>query len=102
GRPDSLAELRKLIGKPTKVKHIIEGGAARSDSVRAGLDHVDSKSKYIAVHDAARPMITPEKIERVFEAAKANGAATLAEPVNDTLKRADADLAVKESVDRRG
>src|SRR5438045_7827601 len=72
GRPDSLAELRKLIGKPTKVKHIIEGGAARSDSVRAGLDYVDSKSKYIAVHDAARPMITPEKIERVFEAAKAN------------------------------
>ena len=102
GRPDSLAELRKLIGKPTKVKHIIEGGAARSDSVRAGLDQIDPKSKYIAVHDAARPMVTPEKIERVFEAAKANGAATLAEPVNDTLKRADADLAVKESVDRRG
>lgn len=102
GRADSLGELRKLIDKPTKVKQIIEGGAARSDSVRAGLEHVDPKSNFVAVHDAARPMITPEKIERVFEAAKKNSAASLAEPMNDTLKRADADLAVKESVDRSG
>jgi 2-C-methyl-D-erythritol 4-phosphate cytidylyltransferase len=102
GRADSLNELRKLIGKPTKVKQIIEGGAERSDSVRAGLEHVDPKSKFVAVHDAARPMITPEKIERVFEAAKTSNAATLAEPINDTLKRADVDLAVKESVDRSG
>jgi 2-C-methyl-D-erythritol 4-phosphate cytidylyltransferase len=102
GRADSLNELRKLIGKPTKVKQVIEGGAARSDSVRAGLEHVDPKSNFVAVHDAARPMITPEKIERVFEAAKKNSAASLAEPMNDTLKRADADLAVKESVDRSG
>jgi len=102
GRADSLAELRKLIGKPSKVKQIVEGGAERSDSVRAGLEQVDSKSDFVAVHDAARPMITPEKITRVFEAARTNGAATLAEPINDTLKRADGDLAVKESVDRRG
>jgi 2-C-methyl-D-erythritol 4-phosphate cytidylyltransferase len=102
GRADSLNELRKLIGKPTKVKQIIEGGAERSDSVRAGLEQVDPKSNFVAVHDAARPMITPEKIERVFEAAKTTSAATLAEPINDTLKRADVDLAVKESVDRSG
>ena len=102
GRADSLSELRKLVGNPSKVKQIVEGGAERSDSVRAGLEHVDSKSNFVAVHDAARPMITPEKIERVFEAAKISSAATLAEPINDTLKRADADLAVKESVDRSG
>ncbi|HJX97772.1 MAG TPA: 2-C-methyl-D-erythritol 4-phosphate cytidylyltransferase [Chthoniobacterales bacterium] len=102
GRADSLGELRKLVGEPSKVKQIVEGGAERSDSVRAGLEHVDPKSDYVAVHDAARPMVTPEKIERVFEAAQKSGAATLAEPINDTLKRADADLAVKESVDRSG
>src|SRR6476646_7869588 len=60
GRADGLGELRKLIGKPRKVKQIVEGGAERSDSVRAGLEQLDSKSDYIAVHDAARPMITPE------------------------------------------
>ena len=113
GRADSLGELQKVIGKPTKVKQIIAGGADRSDSVRAGLEHVDPKSGFVAVHDAARPMITPEKILRVFEVARTNGAATLAEPINDTLKRADltgvadsaeepGDLIIKEPLDRAG
>ena len=103
GRADSLDELRKLIGKPTKVKQIVAGGAERSDSVRGGLDHVNPKSDFVAVHDAARPMITSEKITKVFEVCRTSGgAASLAEPINDTLKRADADLELKESVDRSG
>jgi 2-C-methyl-D-erythritol 4-phosphate cytidylyltransferase len=102
GRAESLGELGKIIGKPTKVKQIVAGGAERHDSVRSGLEHVDSKSDFIAIHDAARPMITPEKITRVFEIARTSGAATLAEPINDTLKRADLDLAVTGSVDREG
>ena len=103
GRADGLGELRKLIGEPTKVKQIVAGGAERSDSVRAGLDHLNLKSDFVAVHDAARPMITPEKITRVFDVCRTTGgAAALAEPINDTLKRADLDLAVKESVDRNG
>jgi 2-C-methyl-D-erythritol 4-phosphate cytidylyltransferase len=103
GRADSLGELRKIIGQPTRVKEIIAGGAERSDSVRAGLDHLNPKSDFVAVHDAARPMITPEKITRVFEVCRTSGgAAALAEPINDTLKRADADFAVRESVDRDG
>lgn len=102
GRADSLGELRKVIGKPTKVKQIIAGGAERSDSVRSGLEHVDPKSDFVAVHDAARPMITPEKITRVFEVARTSGGATLAETINDTLKRANDALAVVGSVDREG
>ncbi|HLW34875.1 MAG TPA: 2-C-methyl-D-erythritol 4-phosphate cytidylyltransferase, partial [Chthoniobacterales bacterium] len=54
GRADGISELRKLIGKPSKVKHIVEGGAQRSDSVRAGLEHVGPKCDFVAVHDAAR------------------------------------------------
>ena len=103
GRADGLGELRKLIGQPTKVKQIVAGGSERSDSVRAGLDRLNLKSDFVAVHDAARPMITPEKITRVFDICRTTGgAAALAEPINDTLKRADLDLAVKESVDRNG
>jgi 2-C-methyl-D-erythritol 4-phosphate cytidylyltransferase len=103
GRADGLGELRKIIGQPTKVKQIVAGGAERSDSVRAGLDHLNLKSDFVAVHDAARPMVTPEKITRVFDVCRTTGgAAALAEPINDTLKRADLDLAVKESVDRNG
>src|SRR5437588_9468999 len=114
GRADCLDELRKVVGQPTKVKQFVEGGAERSDSVQAGLDHVNPKSDFVAVHDAARPMITSEKITRVFEICRSSGgAATLAEPINDTLKRADlaavaasaeeaGDLIIKESLDRAG
>src|SRR5438309_799517 len=89
GRTDSLPEFQKLLPAKTKVSSIVSGGAERHDSVRAGLDKVNRSSEFVAVHDAARPMITPEKIERVFEASCEHGAATLAEPITDTLKRAD-------------
>ncbi len=74
---------------------------------RIGLENLDPSADFVAVHDAARPLITPEKITRVFEAGRAHGAATLAEPISDTLKRADVDpsgsdndLVVTGSVDR--
>jgi 2-C-methyl-D-erythritol 4-phosphate cytidylyltransferase len=100
GREDTLAELRKLLTPQTKVKKIVPGGAQRQDSVRTGLENVDPKNQFVGVHDAARPLITPETITRVFEACRAHGAAALAEPITDTLKRADVDLVVRESVDR--
>ena len=109
GRSDSLVELRKLLAHQTKVRDVVAGGAERHDSVRAGLDHVDLTADFVAVHDAARPLITPEKITRVFETCRAHGAATLAEPITDTLKRANADqsgsrsgqvLVVTDSIDR--
>src|SRR5512140_3658787 len=84
-----------------KIRALVPGGERRQDSVRAGLDRLDRDAKYVAVHDAARPLITPKQIERAFEQCRVHGAAALAQPVNDTLKRADADLLVVGSVDRR-
>jgi 2-C-methyl-D-erythritol 4-phosphate cytidylyltransferase len=83
-----------------KIRAIVPGGERRQDSVHAGLDRIDRDAKYVAVHDAARPLITPEQIERAFEQCRMHGAAALAEPINDTLKRADTDLLVVGSVDR--
>ena len=83
-----------------KIRAIIPGGERRQDSVRAGLGRVDPDAQYVAVHDAARPLITPEQIERAFTHCRVHGAAALAQPVNDTLKRVDADLLVVGSVDR--
>jgi 2-C-methyl-D-erythritol 4-phosphate cytidylyltransferase len=100
GRNESLDELRKLLWPKTKVRKLVPGGIRRQDSVRAGLRQIDARADYIAVHDAARPLITPEKIARVFEVAREYGAAALAEPISDTLKRADPDLVVSESVER--
>jgi len=83
-----------------KIRAIVPGGERRQDSVRAGLDRIDRDAKYVAVHDAARPLITRAQIELTVEQCRVHGAATLAQPVNDTLKRVDADLLVVGSVDR--
>jgi len=102
-REDRHDEIRKISRDRgfKKVLSIVPGGERRQDSVRAGLDRINRDAKYVAVHDAARPLITPKQIERAFEQCRIHGAAALAQPVNDTLKRADADLLVIGSVDRR-
>src|SRR5438034_8278790 len=101
-REDRHEEIKAIVRDENflKVQSIIPGGKQRQDSVRAGLDHLDSFARYVAVHDAARPLITPGQIERVFQRCADHGAAALAEPINDPLKRADADLIVTDSVDR--
>lgn len=100
-RQDRRGEVKKIVGDEQfkKVQSIIAGGEHRQDSVRAGLDSLTATTKYVAVHDAARPLITAEQIKRVFEASRKHGAATLAEPVTDTLKRAN-DFMATGSVDR--
>jgi len=95
-------EIRKIAADESfnKVRSIIGGGERRQDSVRVGLENVGPDARYVAVHDAARPLVTPEQIKRVFERCEMHGAAALAEPISDTLKRADIDLVVTDSVDR--
>jgi 2-C-methyl-D-erythritol 4-phosphate cytidylyltransferase len=101
-REDRHRDLEKLVAseKLKKVHGIVAGGARRQDSVRAGLARISNGTRYIAVHDAARPLITPQQIERVYEVCRTQDAAASAEPVTDTLKHADVDLAVTSSVDR--
>jgi len=101
-REDRHDEIKTIVRDENfkKVRSIIRGGKRRQDSVRAGLGDLESVTRYVAVHDAARPLITPQQIDRVFEQCRVHGAAALAEPINDTLKRADADLLVTEPVDR--
>jgi 2-C-methyl-D-erythritol 4-phosphate cytidylyltransferase len=101
-REDRHDEIKTMAGDENfkKVRSIIPGGKYRQDSVRAGLEHLDSATRWVAVHDAARPLVTPEQIERVFQQCANHAAAALAEPVNDTLKRGDSNLLVSTSVDR--
>jgi 2-C-methyl-D-erythritol 4-phosphate cytidylyltransferase len=95
-------QIRRIVSDAgvKKMRAIVRGGERRQDSVRAGLDHIGRDAKYVAVHDAARPLVTPEQIDRAFEQCRVHGAAALAQPVNDTLKRADDNLLVVGSVDR--
>ena len=103
-RAERVGELEELVreNRFRKVAHVVVGGEQRQDSVRCGLERTRADLRYIAVHDAARPLITSEQIERVFAVAREHGAAALAEPVTDTIKRADDRGLVTGSVSREG
>ena len=79
---------------------IVTGGAERVDSVMNGLARVRSDVDFVAVHDAARPLIVKEWIDNVFRAAQQTDAAILATPVTSTLKRASSDQSIDETVSR--
>ena len=98
GEGRALAESAAL-GKPVAA---VLGGAERHLSVWAGLQALDPGAKYVAVHDAARPLVTPGAVAGCLALAQLRGAAICAAPVGDTLKRAGADGLVAESVDRSG
>jgi 2-C-methyl-D-erythritol 4-phosphate cytidylyltransferase len=102
GRQTRLGELEEMVRRHswTKVREIVAGGLHRQDSVRAGLARLGNDTEYVAVHDAARPLLTPEQIERVFELCREHGGAALAEPITDTVKRATEEGFVCESIDR--
>jgi len=70
-----------------KLAEPVVGGKERQDSVRAGLAALPAGTALVAIHDAARPCVRPEAVRRVIAAARADGAALLAAPVRDTIKR---------------
>jgi 2-C-methyl-D-erythritol 4-phosphate cytidylyltransferase len=84
----------ELAGIP-KLAPPVFGGAERQDSVRAGLGALCPETQWVAVHDAARPFVRPLAVARVLEAARASGAAILAVPVSDTIKRVRAGRVVE-------
>lgn len=79
---------------------IVAGGAERADSVMNALARVRADVDFVAVHDAARPLIVKDWINRVFRAAQDHGAALLATPVTSTLKRVDPGNQIVETVSR--
>lgn len=69
-----------------KISDVVPGGATRAQSVRAGLNKI-AAAQVVAVHDAVRPLVTPQEIDEVVTIARAKGAAILVAPVGDTIKR---------------
>ena len=81
----------------------VAGGAARQDSVRNGLEGLASSAPdYVLVHDAARPMVAPALIDRVIEALQDTSGVIPGIAVVDTLKRADDDGIITDTVSRDG
>ena len=86
------------ITKPFKV---IVGGETRQISARNGVDAVNDKSKFIAIHDAARCLITQEMIARVCHSAYLHECAILAIRAVDTVKIGDKNAFVEETPERK-
>jgi 2-C-methyl-D-erythritol 4-phosphate cytidylyltransferase len=81
---------------------IVLGGKERFESVANALAKIKPEAEFVAIHDAVLPCLTTELIDTVFASATKTGAAMLAVPVTDTLKRADDKGQVKETLPRQG
>ena len=98
---DRVEEFELLAAPFRKIVHVVAGGNERSESVLNGLNAMESRSPtFVAVHDAARPLITPSLISAVVKAARSHGSAVAAEPVTDTLHRSDGSTGLVETVSR--
>jgi 2-C-methyl-D-erythritol 4-phosphate cytidylyltransferase len=87
-RADDMAPLedkvaKSALGRPARVIH---GGDTRQQSVANALAQVDPSTEIVLVHDAVRPFVTREQVERLVGEAAARGAAILGVPAIDTVK----------------
>ncbi len=80
---------------------LVDGGEARQDSVRLGIDALNSDTEICVIHDAARLFIAPAVIQAAIDAAAEMGAATVAIPSIDTILIEDGHGFLKETPDRR-
>jgi 2-C-methyl-D-erythritol 4-phosphate cytidylyltransferase len=78
---------------------ICRGGVRRQDSVREGLRKLRDCG-WVIIHDGARPFLTPNLIENGLKLAKETGAAVAAVPIKDTVKLADDEGLIRETLQR--
>lgn len=85
----------------SKISTVVAGGIRRQDSVWNGVQAVDERTKIVVVHDAVRPFVTDAMVEKVVEGARSHGAAIVAIPLHDTVKRAAPDGMIETTLDRQ-
>lgn len=89
-----------LEDKISKLRCVVVGGDTRQRSAMAAIEAVDPKTDFIAVHDAARCLITPQQISDTVRTAYQSGAAAAAERAVDTVKYAASDGYIESTIDR--
>ena len=84
----------------SKLVAVVPGGNKRQESVQAGLAACDADTRFVVVHDGARPCVTPNVVSEVVKLAKRVGAATVGHRITDTVKRVEKGTAVSGTEDR--
>ena len=95
----STQELVRIFGCK-KVQSIVPGGSARQSSVAAGLAACDEDTTVVCVHDGVRPCVSADLISETVRTAKIKGSGVAAMKVTDTVKAADKNLVITDTVDR--
>lgn len=83
-----------------KIKRLVLGGARRQDSVYNGLKAIDKNSRWVLIHDSARPFIECDAITRVVKQAKKHDAAILGVRPKATIKLFNTNNMMLETLDR--
>lgn len=102
-KPEEEEKAKALLsayGLMDAVTAIAYGGKERQDSVKNGLMLLSQEESAVLVHDAARPLVTREVIERVIASVKEHGTGVAAVPVKDTMKQVDGEDKVVSTPDR--
>jgi 2-C-methyl-D-erythritol 4-phosphate cytidylyltransferase / 2-C-methyl-D-erythritol 2,4-cyclodiphosphate synthase len=80
---------------------LVEGGERRQDSVARAFARLDRHADIVVIHDAARPLVSAELIQRTIDTAAEHGAAIAAVAARDTVKRADAQAMITATLPRQ-
>lgn len=104
-RREELHLIKEIVSRENYMKEIIvaEGGSTRQESVKRAFSAAFSgrpKTKFVAVHDGARPLVTAEEIQRAFRTAEQYGNAVCAARAKDTFKTTDKNCVVTGHVER--
>ena len=84
----------------SKLDKIVAGGNRRQESVAAGLAACDLDTRYVVIHDAARPLVKPELVSELVKQVKRAPAVTVGRPMTDTVKLCEKGSTVAKTVDR--
>ena len=84
----------------SKLTAIVEGGETRQQSVENGINAAALDISYFAIHDGARPLVTPDDISECIDAARLHGGAALGVYVKDTIKRVNVEKRILETPNR--
>lgn len=98
-RPDLILPIQNLCASFPKVMAVVAGGDTRPQSVQAGMNALSNKTKLVAIHDGARPLVSVQLIDRVVRGANSYGAAVPGIAVKDTIKETNGGI-VKKTLER--
>jgi len=102
-RADEADLMRTTLGRyglGKAVLRVVAGGEDRQASVRNGLRALPADAEGVLIHDGARALVTEAIVRRALDSLEKRGSGVACVPVTDTVKRADAELLVTETLDR--